>query len=146
MFWCFLYLMFLNIQVLYTHEIQGVLNINQIDSTFQQSHFNPQSYEESQLFRPKRSSEDSVILLNSDTTGVILLNDSFDFNSTLNSTWNDTHNVIIQEELNNNSSGVAPNSKRKKRDTNDTPTTTPAGPTESNSNVTETLVPNSRYS
>ena len=145
MFWCFLYLMFLNIQVFYTHEIQGVLNINQIDFTLQQSHFNPQSYGESQLFRPKRSSEDSVILLNSDTTGVKLLNDSFDINGTLNSNWDDTHNVKVVEEKNYNSSEVAGNSKRKKRDATDTPTTTPAGSTESNSNVTETLLPTSRY-
>ena len=145
MFWCFLYLMFLNIQVFYTHEIQGVLNINQIDSTLQQSHFNPQSFGESQLLRPKRSSEDSAILLNSDETGVKLLNDSFDINSTLNSNWDDTHNVKIVEEKDNNSSEFVGNSKTNKRAATDTPTTTPAGSTESNSNVTETLLPTSRY-
>ena len=145
MFWCFLYLMFLNMQVFYTHETQGVLNINQIDSTLQQSHFNPQFYEEGKKNRPKRSSDDSVILLNPDTTGVKMLDDSFDLPSTLDSNWDGRHKVNVEEEIKNTSSDLESNSKsteRKKRDANDESTTTPATP---NSNANEPSVSTSRY-
>ena len=148
MFWCFLYLIFLNIQVFLTHEIQGVLNINQIDSTVQQSHFNPQFYEERKLIRPKRSYDEGVILLNPDTAGVTMLNDSFDLPGTLNINWDDTHNVNVEEEIIHTTFDLETNSKsneRKKREANDNSTTTPLVPTDSNSTVNETLVPTSRY-